>query len=488
VSDGIGMALAVLVACSTLASCADERYAPLRAGDRAPSFEAITLAGEPFTIGGSSDEAVLVNVWATWCIPCREEMPALQQLHERFHDEGLRVIGVNIDAGGDGLVRSFLGEYGVTYLNLRDRSDRITPAYRLVGVPETILIGRDGRVVHRWIGRFDPLSELSLSIMREALGGRPATESLQPGPAAARTVDGRPDRDGSIAERVQRAAFDLAITVDHLPWTAASSIPAEVVTRGTTRILDAFLSRGITATGFIVCDAMAARPGQVERWAEAGQSLGNHTQSHPDLNTTPVQPWLDGVEKCDEAIRAAGADPRYFRYPMLHRGPDVATRAAAAADIEALGYISAPVTIDNSEWILASAYERAALDRDEERLESIAALYVEHIRRATAHARDVARQRFGREVRHILLLHANRLNADRLPALLDALADDGARFVSLEDALADPVYGLDDGYIGPRGLSWLYRVAPAQPELGEWDEAEEARVSAALARRTSGPS
>lgn len=281
---------------------------------------------------------------------------------------------------------------------------------------------------------------------------------------------------GSAGPLAAQTGYDLAISIDDLPWTAAGSTLAEVVDDGTGRILDALASRGATATGFVVCDAMAARPGQVERWIAAGQSLGNHTQSHPDLNTTPVTQWMAGVRSCDTSIRAAGTNPTHFRYPMLHRGDRAETRSGAARGVAELGYTVAPVTIDNSEWILASAYERAARSADSTAMRRIGAAYVEHIRRATEHARTVSHERFDRDIAQILLIHANRLNADWLAAVLDTLAAGGARFVRLEEALGDPVYDLDDGYIGPRGLSWLYRVAPVREDLAEWDEREEARV------------
>ncbi len=92
----------------------------------------------------------------------------------------------------------------------------------------------------------------------------------------------------------------------------------------------------------------------------------------------------------------------------------------------------------------------------------------------------MARRKFGRDVDHVLLLHANVLVADRLGALLDSLSARGFTFVSLEEALSDPVYARPDGYTGPHGLSWLYRAEPATPEDVAWDEAREAALRRAV--------
>ncbi len=100
---------------------------------------------------------------------------------------------------------------------------------------------------------------------------------------------------------------------------------------------------------------------------------------------------------------------------------------------------------------------------------------------ALDHAREVARRKVGRDVDHVLLLHANALVADHMGALLDTLQAEGFRFVSLGEALRDPIYQRADGYAGPKGLSWLYRAVPATPGDVEWDDAAASRLRAALA-------
>lgn len=102
---------------------------------------------------------------------------------------------------------------------------------------------------------------------------------------------------------------------------------------------------------------------------------------------------------------------------------------------------------------------------------------------AVRHFRAAARAKMGREVDHILLLHANALNADHLGALLDALKKDGAEFVSVDAALKDEVYRRPDRYAGGLGISWLYRIDPVTTTR-PWDD----RTWAAIKRRFGKPS
>lgn len=135
-------------------------FRPLEAGDPAPEFGAPVLDGDSLHLASLVGNPVLLNVWATWCPPCREEMPALQALHERYGPRGLRILGVSVDSrGSEQTIRRFLEEGGYTFTILHDASDAVSRQFRTIGVPETFLIDADGRIVRRWIGRFDPMAE-----------------------------------------------------------------------------------------------------------------------------------------------------------------------------------------------------------------------------------------------------------------------------------------------------------------------------------------
>lgn len=268
----------------------------------------------------------------------------------------------------------------------------------------------------------------------------------------------------------------MAITIDDLPWVGP--LP-DGWTRleGTARILAALEAHGAPATGFVNCARVQEGAPVLRRWLEAGQRLGNHTASHPDLNRAEPSAWAADARECDGFLRELTGEPALpFRYPFLHRGPTPERYRAGRGAIDSLGSTVAPVTIDTGDWILNGAYVTALRAGDETRARVIADAYLDHVVRAADHYRDVARERVGRDIRHILLLHANALLADWLDALLDRLEEDGFRFITLDAALEDPVYTLEDEYIGPGGLSWLYRIPPATPGAAAWDDAEAAAL------------
>ncbi|MGH9039658.1 MAG: cytochrome c biogenesis protein CcdA [Acidimicrobiia bacterium] len=117
-------------------------------------------------------DVLLLNTWATWCKPCKEEMPDFEALHQRYGSEGLRVVGVNIDEGrGDARVTRFVEGIGVTFEQWRDPRNRFADDFRVLGPPETFLIDREGRITRHWRGQMDPNEPENLSSIQAALAG-----------------------------------------------------------------------------------------------------------------------------------------------------------------------------------------------------------------------------------------------------------------------------------------------------------------------------
>jgi len=150
--------------------------------------------------------------------------------------------------------------------------------------------------------------------------------------------------------------------------------------------------------------------------------------------------------------------PRYFRYTYLQTGVTRSARDAVARFLTTQGYRAVPVTIDTDDWDVNVEYTRAMKRGAPEDAAAIAQRYVTAVARNAATIRADARQKLGRDIAHVLLLHMNLLNADTLDRLLSVLVADGLSFASVEETLSDPVYALDDDYFGPHSLTWLDRI------------------------------
>jgi cytochrome c-type biogenesis protein len=125
--------------------------APPRAerGAPAPDFAAVTLdsARQVRTLADYRGSPFILNVWATWCDPCREEMPSLQRLYDTYRERGLRVVAVSVDdRGTEGLIREFVADHGLTFDVVHDPQSAIMTAYQVRGVPQTFLVSADGRI------------------------------------------------------------------------------------------------------------------------------------------------------------------------------------------------------------------------------------------------------------------------------------------------------------------------------------------------------
>ena len=155
-----------------------DRFLPVEVGTAAPDFAATTMDGRPIRLSALRGEVVLLNIWATWCPPCREEMPSMQRLHEALAAEGLRVVAVSIDAapgaldlsgnrGGD--VEAFVREMGLTFEVWRDPEGGIQRTYRTTGVPESFVIGRDGTIIKKVIGATEWDSAANVELIRREL-------------------------------------------------------------------------------------------------------------------------------------------------------------------------------------------------------------------------------------------------------------------------------------------------------------------------------
>ena len=142
-----------------------------------PDLTLTTLDSTALDLRAQTGRVLLVNFWATWCAPCREEIPDLKALQKEFRDEGLRIIGVALDRKGRAVVAPFAEKLDITYPVAVDRDGVAEAAFGpLAGLPTTVLVAPDGQITHRVVGLF-PVEEMrpvleQLLASRDAAAGR----------------------------------------------------------------------------------------------------------------------------------------------------------------------------------------------------------------------------------------------------------------------------------------------------------------------------
>jgi peroxiredoxin len=138
------LALLLVIGCAGA-----EPPARVEVGIEAPPYAARNLAGDSVSLALLRGKPVLLNVWATWCLPCKEEIPYLESLHGKHAAQGLQIVGVSVDARGDeSKITEFAKDFRMTYPIWRDPDERVNTRFLAIGVPSTYLIDRDG--ILRW--------------------------------------------------------------------------------------------------------------------------------------------------------------------------------------------------------------------------------------------------------------------------------------------------------------------------------------------------
>jgi peptidoglycan/xylan/chitin deacetylase (PgdA/CDA1 family) len=271
---------------------------------------------------------------------------------------------------------------------------------------------------------------------------------------------------------------EVAITIDDLPRGGDGGPYDQATVRVMTgKLLRPFREQAIPVTGFVNAGRHATSAAGLRElldlWLDAGADLGNHSWSHLDINSVPLATYTDDILKGEPALREAlgarGKALSFYRHPYLHAGNTTEAKAGLQAFLDQHGYRVAPVTLDDGDYEYAAAYTkprfRARVRRE----------YIPYMESVVAFFEARSVEVTGHEVSQILLIHANQLNADLMPQLLDMFRRRGYRFVTLEQALQDPAYQLPENYVGPGGFSWIHRwslskgmPAKAEPDPADW--------------------
>ena len=278
---------------------------------------------------------------------------------------------------------------------------------------------------------------------------------------------------------------EIAITFDDLPAVSVAKGDPASLALFTDRLLANFTSNQVPVVGFVNegkltvqgegLGGQAARIALLAKWLSAGFELGNHTYSHRSLNDLALEDFEADVVRGEPATAALlgsrGGVLRYFRHPFLQVGLELNKRKAFEAWVNARGYTVAPVTIDNDDYIFAAVYANALKASDPALAQRTAEAYLKYMDAVFDFNEGLAQALFGRPIRHVLLLHANELNADHVGRLFERLRQRHYQFVPLAQALEDPAYASLDTYVGRWGISWMHHweQAMGRPRTGSPD-------------------
>jgi peptidoglycan/xylan/chitin deacetylase (PgdA/CDA1 family) len=279
----------------------------------------------------------------------------------------------------------------------------------------------------------------------------------------------------SAAQSAKQPDRQVAITIDDLPAGMSDRLPASEISALTAKLLGTLRDQKVPVVGF-VNEKKLYKSGEVDErikalqmWVDYGFELGNHTFSHASLNQVGLKAWEEDVVRGESVtsmlLTQHKMKLRYFRHPYLDTGRDLQTRRQAEAFLVDRGYRIAPVTLDGWDWMFAGIYEDAKNRQDAALQGQLVKEYLAYHDASFAYTEELATKIIGYEPKHILLLHASRLEADHIGELLDVLRKRGYRFITLEDALSDTAYSLPDTYVGEEGTGWIDHWAISQGKI-----------------------
>ncbi len=240
----------------------------------------------------------------------------------------------------------------------------------------------------------------------------------------------------------------MAITVDDLP-SHGPLPPGKSRAQVHAELLAAFERHGLPEVrGFVIGERAQASDDEREAlrlWTAAGQPLGNHTWSHPNMEVIGVDAYLDDIDRNEASLAeltgdSSGESWRSFRYPYLRQGFDQDSSTRVRAHLAERGYQIAEVTIDFWDWDYQTPYVRCLAAAQDIGVAALRRTYLERALELLDWHRAAALDAFGRPISHVLLLHAGVFTAEMIDELLDAYEARGVVWISLEEALADPVY------------------------------------------------
>ena len=271
----------------------------------------------------------------------------------------------------------------------------------------------------------------------------------------------------ALALTVTLSAQEVALTFDDLP--AHGPVP-----QGLSRveIIKSILKDLKTAHapqvyGFINAGKLEQAPADLEvlkLWRAAGFPLGNHTYTHPSLNKISAKDFEQNIEKNEAELKSLmdGKDWHWLRYPFLDEGDTVEKRREVRAYLKNHGYRIAQVTLDFQDWAWNDPYARCVEKKDDKSIEQLKKMYVDTASEFLDLDPKLAKLVYGRDIKHVLLLHVGAFETVMLPRLMELLKQRGYKLITLPEAESDEAYKSDPDVVLTEGGTLLEQMIVAK--------------------------
>lgn len=271
----------------------------------------------------------------------------------------------------------------------------------------------------------------------------------------------------SPAQLPANAPLQVAFTFDDLP--AHGPLPPGMARPAVVHsILDTLKREHMPPIyGFVNGFRVARYPYQIhilEAWRAAGNPLGNHTWSHPQFDKLTVPQYEANILRNEPLLRKVSphSDWHWFRFPYLEEGNTIARREQLRAWLSQHGYHIAEVSMDFQDYNWNEPYARCAAKHDTAAIQSLHDSYLASADEAIRVYRDIAQKLYQRDVSYVLLMHVGAFDAHMLPELIGLFRARGFTFVTLQQAMADPIYSFDPKVPSPSGNTFNEMVAQAR--------------------------
>ena len=272
---------------------------------------------------------------------------------------------------------------------------------------------------------------------------------------------------------------EVCFTIDDLPVVSYGNTDEAYLQDITHKLVTAFDQYQIPAIGFVnemkLYQQETLRPAQVqllEMWLRSGYELGNHSYSHLNFHQVSFEEYTADILKGETVTKPLtkkyNKEYLYFRHPYLRVGLTKDKHDSLNYFLGQHGYVEAPVTIDNDDYLFAKAYHVALSQGDSATMTKIGEDYISYMEDKVKFYEKLSDQLWGRQIKHILLLHANKLNAEYMDELAEMYQRNGYDFISLKEALTDEVYREEISRYGDWGISWVDRWAMSKGRKGEF--------------------